>query len=67
MRFGKRVDMMLGGGVGYVDLGRKEMIGGKGEGGEKVMRVKGRREGFGGERKLWVMWEEGSLFWLKGK
>ena len=57
----KRVEVIFGGEVGYVDLGRGEVIGGKGEGGEKMMGVKGRVRNFGKERNMWVMREEGSL------
>ena len=67
IRYEKRVDVIFGGGVKYVDVGCRKVIGGKGEGGENVMGVKGRRGNLREERNMCVIREEGKLYRLKVK
>ena len=67
MRYEKRVDIIFGCGVRYVEVGWGNVIGGKGEGGENVMGVKGRGKDLGSERKMRVIREEGKLYRLKVK
>ena len=60
--YDKTVHVIFPAEVRYVDLGSPDLIAGKADGAENVIRVKATTEGFPGETNFSVICEDGSFF-----
>lgn len=65
--FGKTVHIILPSQVRYVDLGSNDIIAGKADGAENVVRIKAAVEGFAGETNFSVICEDGSFYSFNAK
>jgi len=60
--FDKTVHIIFPAAVTYVDLGSANIMAGKADGAENVIRVKAAKRGFKGETNMSVITEDGSFF-----
>lgn len=60
--FEKTVHVIFPAGIKYVDLGSTQIIAGKADGVENVLRVKSSKKGFEGETNFSVITEDGSFY-----
>ena len=65
--YDKTVHILFPASVKYVDLGSEDLIAGKADGAENVIRVKATTEGFPGETNFSVICEDGSFFSFNAK
>lgn len=65
--FGKTVHIIFPSQVRYVDLGSNDIIAGKADGAENVVRIKAAVEGFAGETNFSVICEDGSFYSFNAK
>ena len=65
--YDKTVHIIFPSPVRYVDLGSPNLIAGKADGAENVIRVKATTEGFPGETNFSVICEDGSFFSFNAK